>query len=410
MSENNRSLSICLTGYRSEPFSGGQGIYLKFLSKALVDAGHKVDVISGQPYPDLDERVRLIKLPGLNLFEEGLGSFRLKNLFSITDIIEWLGKLTGGFSEPYCFSRRLYKHLKNKKNKYDIIHDNQCLGWGILKLQRKGFPVITTIHHPITSDRDIAILNTDTFLMRIFIRRWYSFLKMQMTVASKLKYILTVSKKSCEDLEKDFHLDKKNIHIIYNGIDTNLFRPIFYKNKDPYKVIVTASSDQPVKGLKYLLLAFKKLTPKYPKLNLLVVGKLQSGGEIESLIFKLDLEKKITFIHGISSESLVEHYALSSIAVVPSIYEGFGLPAAEAMACGIPVISTNGGALPEIVGEAGLIVPVKNSELIAYEIEKLIEDKSLREDLGLAGRKRIEENFSWDVTAEKVAQLYKSII
>ena len=170
-----KPLRICLTGYRSEPFSGGQGIYLKYLSKALVEAGHKVDVISGQPYPDLDKRVKLIKLPGMNLFVEGLRSFQVKNLLSLTDIIEWLGKFSAGFSEPYCFSRRLFKYLKSQKNKYDVIHDNQCLGWGILKLQKKGFPILTTIHHPITSDKNIAIQNADTFLMRLFIRRWYSF-------------------------------------------------------------------------------------------------------------------------------------------------------------------------------------------------------------------------------------------
>lgn len=403
-------LRICLTGYRSEPFSGGQGIYLKYLSKALVDAGHQVDVISGQPYPDLDKRVRLIKLPGMNLFVEGLTSFRFKNLSSITDIIEWLGKFTGGFSEPYCFSRRLFKYLKNHKNKYDIIHDNQCLGWGILKLQKKGFPIITTIHHPITSDRDIAIQNADTFFKRFFIKRWYSFLKMQIKVASNLKYILTVSKKSCEDIKKDFNLSKKNIHIVYNGIDTNLFKPIVGQYKDPYRIIATASADQPLKGLKYLLLAIKNLISKYPELNLLVIGKLQNGGETENLILRLGLTKNITFIHGVSSEDLVKHYATASIAVVPSIYEGFGLPAAEAMACGLPVISTNGGALPEVVGKAGLIVPVKDEDAIADRIEKLLKDKSLRDNLSQAARQRIEKNFSWDAAAKQISILYYKII
>ena len=154
-------------------------------------------------------------------------------------------KVSGGFSEPYCFSRRLFKYLKSQKNKYDVIHDNQCLGWGILKLQKKGFPILTTIHHPITSDKNIAIQNADTFLMRLFIRRWYSFLKMQMTVASKLEHILTVSKTSRNDIKKDFRLDNKNIHVVYNGIDTDLFRPILNKDKDPYRIIVTASADQP---------------------------------------------------------------------------------------------------------------------------------------------------------------------
>ena len=405
-----KPLRICLTGYRSEPFSGGQGIYLKYLSRALVDAGHQVDVISGQPYPELDKRVGLIKLPGMNLFVEGLSSFKLKNLLSITDIIEWWVKLFGGFAEPYCFSRRLFKYLKKHKKKYDIIHDNQCLGWGILELQKIGLPIITTIHHPITSDRYIAIQNADSFLQRFFINRWYSFLKMQIRVASELRHILTVSKKSREDLKRDFNLTKKNINVIYNGIDTNLFQPMFNRDRDPYRVIVTASADQPLKGLKYLLLAIKTLVDKYPNLNLLVIGKLQKGGDTERLILRLGLKEKIRFIHGVSSQDLVKHYSTSSIAVVPSIYEGFGLPAAEAMACGLPVISTNGGALPEVVGAAGLIVPVKNADAISIGINKFLKDKSLREDLGRAGRLRIKENFSWDITAKETSSLYYKII
>ena len=142
----NPTLKVCLLGYRSNPYSGGQGIYIKFLSKALVDAGHSVDVISGEPYPELDERVRLIKLPGLNLFEANnhVTALRPKHLLSYTDFFEWFSMLTGGFPEPYTFGRRLVRYFKRNRPGYDIVHDNQSLCYGTLKLQKMGVPVITT--------------------------------------------------------------------------------------------------------------------------------------------------------------------------------------------------------------------------------------------------------------------------
>lgn len=199
-----RPLKICILGYRSMPYGGGQGIYIKYLSKALVEAGHTVDVISGQPYPHVDPRVNLIKMPGMNLFETGLGSLRPHHLTSLTNIIEWTGKLTGAFAEPYCFSRRAYKYLKQHGRHYDIIHDNQCLGWGMLKLQQQGFPLVTTIHHPITSDLQIALNAASSWHERVLIKRWHSFLTMQKQVATQLHHVVTVSERSRQDIAQAF--------------------------------------------------------------------------------------------------------------------------------------------------------------------------------------------------------------
>ena len=156
-SAETKPLKICLLGYRSHPYGGGQGVYINYLSKALVEAGHAVDVISGPPYPILDPRVRLIEMPSLDLFANGLGSLRLHHMRSMSNIIEWLSKLTGGFSEPYTFGRRVVKYLRKHGHQYDLIHDNQSLSYGMLELQRMGLPLVTTLHHPITSDLRIAI-------------------------------------------------------------------------------------------------------------------------------------------------------------------------------------------------------------------------------------------------------------
>lgn len=405
-----RPFRICISGYRSAPFAGGQGIYIKYLSKALVEAGHQVDVISGQPYPEVDPRVNLIKLPGLDLFNHGLRSLRPRHLTSLTHIIEWTSKLTGGFAEPYCFSRRLYKYLMAHRSDYDIIHDNQCLGWGMLKLQKKGFKLLTTIHHPITSDLGIALNACDDKWQRLFIRRWYSFLGMQKRVAAKLDHIVTVSKQSSIDIANAFSLDEKNIHLVYNGIDTKVFKPMQGVKRDPWQIMAVASADQPLKGLRYLLLALSQLVQQYPQLSLLLVSKPQEKGETEQLIKRLNLAKHIQFVHGISTNELVKHYAESSIAIVPSVYEGFGLPAGEAMACAVPLIATNGGALPEVVGHAGVTVAIKDTAAMAAAIEGLLLNEKARKNYAKLGRKHIEENFSWAQAAKEMTALYYKVL
>ncbi len=407
-----RPLKICILGYRSNPYSGGQGIYIKYLSKALVDAGHTVDVISGEPYPQLDERVKLIKLPGLNLFESDNHTLALRprHLLSYADFFEWFSMATGGFPEPYTFGRRLVHYFKVNKPGYDIVHDNQSLCYGVLKLQAQGIPVLTTIHHPITSDLDIALKNESDWKIRWLIRRWHSFLKMQKKVVPRLNNIVTVSKVSRKDIARAFDIAHSRINVVHNGIDTATFKPLDSVARKPFNIMATASADAPLKGLDYLIKAMALLVPKYPELGLVVLGKLKEDGQTQKLIKKLGLTSRLRFVSGIETEEIVQLYAESSIVVVPSIYEGFGLPAGEAMACGVPVISTDGGALPEVVGDSGVIVPTRNETAIADAIENLLEHPEYRNHLGRKGRSRIVERFSWQVAANDMAGLYHCIL
>ena len=406
----NKSLKICLLGYRSQPYGGGQGIYIKYLSKALVEAGHEVDVISGQPYPHVDPRVKLIKMPGMNLFETGLGSLRPYHLTSMTNIIEWTGKLTGAFSEPHAFGRRVFKYLKKQGRHYDIIHDNQCLSWGMLKLQQHDFPLVTTIHHPITSDLQIALNAANNWRERLMIRRWHSFLIMQKKVAQRLDNVVTVSKRSQRDIAAAFDIEAAGINLVYNGIDTDEFRPMPDIAPQPFRIMATASADAPLKGVRYLLEAVAELVPRYPELTLLMVGKPGPGGDTEQLIERLNIADRIQCVTGISTEQLVSHYAQAQVVVVPSIYEGFGLPAGEAMACAVAVVSTNGGALPEVVGDAGIQVPVKDSRAIAAAIAGLFDDSAKREAMAAAGRVRIESLFCWKRAANQMTDYYNQVL
>lgn len=404
------SLHIALLGYRSQPHGGGQGIYLHYLSKALVNAGHKVDVISGPPYPELDPRVSLTELPSLDLFVNGLGSLRPRHLLSFTDMIEWMSKLTGGFAEPYTFGRRVRQHLRQHGRHYDLIHDNQSLSYGVLQLQNDGFALVTTVHHPITHDLRIALLAARSLPERVLVKRWHSFLRMQGKVARRMRHMITVSERSRQDIAQDFRRPAEQIDLIYNGIDTAVFCPKPEIERRPQRLMATASADAPLKGLRYLLKAYAQLLIEYPDLELVVVGKPQPGGKTEQLLDRLSIRDRVRFVSGITTAALVKLYAEATLAVVPSIYEGFGLPAGEAMACEVPVVSTDGGALPEIVGEAGIIVPNAQAEPLADAISDLLADPERRRELGIAGRQRILERFSWDVCAAQLVEYYREVI
>ncbi len=405
-----RSLRIALLGYRSLPHGGGQGVYLRYLSKALMDAGHQVDVISGPPYPHLEPGVRLIKLPSLDLFENGLGSLRPHHLRSMTNIIEWSSKLTGGFAEPYTFGRRAVRYLRKHGHQYDLVHDNQSLSYGMLKLQRMGIPLVTTIHHPITSDLRIALSHARDWRERVLIKRWHSFLSMQKKVVKELHNIVTVSDCSRQDIAADFGIQPAGISLVYNGIDTEVFRPIPEVPRKPLRLMATASADAPLKGVRYLLRAYARLLKEYPALELLLVSKLQPGGRTERLVQRLGLQDRIQFVSGISTEEMVRYYAEATVAVVPSVYEGFGLPAGEAMACGVPVVSSDGGALPEVVGDAGVVVPARDDQALAAGIGELLANPQRRAQLGQAGRERILEQFCWGVCARQMSDYYEQVL
>ncbi|MEE8445265.1 MAG: glycosyltransferase family 4 protein [Alphaproteobacteria bacterium] len=408
------ALNICLLSYRSLRYCGGQGVYLKYLSKSLVEAGHRVDVISGPPYPDLVDGVRLIKLPSLDMYGTGKrwSALGWRDLRSLTNIIEWLGILSGGFPEPYTFGRRAKAYLARHKDRYDVVHDNQTLCYSLLDMRRWGLPLISTIHHPITVDLSIHLASARNGFYRLLIRRWHSFLRMQRKVAPRLDHILTISRASKAAIERDFGVRPAAMDIVYNGIDAQNFAPRPDIPRRANRLMAMASADAPMKGLDILLRAFAALHRDRPDLELVVIGKPQEGGRTERLIRKLGLsEPELRFQRDVPHDRLVELYAEATVAIVPSIYEGFSLPAGEAMACGVPLVATTGGALPEVVGEAGVLVPPGDVDALRDAVSGLLDDPDRRRELGEAGRRRVLEQFSWKrVAAETVAIYEKALI
>jgi glycosyltransferase involved in cell wall biosynthesis len=405
-----RPLRICLLSYRSNPHCGGQGVYLKNLSRAIKDLGHSVDVVCGPPDPLLDKDIQTHHIPCLDLYnpKDPFRTPTLAELKNPINLVEWLGISTMGFPEPFTFGLRAYQFLKNRLHDYDILHDNQSLGYGVQLLGR-FIPTVATIHHPITVDRDIDIKAVKPFWKKLKYLRWYSFIGMQKTVARSLLKIITVSKCARQDISHDFSIPAQRFSVVPNGINTRLFYRLPEISRQVGRIIVTTSADTPLKGLYYLLHAVAGIT-RTRDIRLVVIGTPKKEGGIIRLIRKLGIARYITFTGHISDMEFVREYAKATLAVVPSVYEGFGLPVGEAMACGVPVISTTGGALPEVVGNAGILVPPADAAALEKAIVNLLDHPDYAARLGMAGYKRVQTHFTWKKAAEKTIAVYQEAI
>ena len=404
-----QQLNIAILSYRSAQFGGGQGVYVKDISYRLSQMGYNVDVISGPPYPDLDKSINLIKLPGLNLFEtfsfkDRLNKFLNKKNKSLDDIYEFFSVLLGGFPELKTFGFRANNFLIDN-DKYDLIIDNQSLSYGMLEIQKR-FPLIEIIHHPITFDFKFELAASNKIKYKISRYRWYSFLKMQKKVASKIRCIISPSKSSKRGIINEFHCKEETIHVINNGLDTNEFSPIKGVKRIPYRLITTASADVPLKGLDFSLKALYLLKKEFPMTHLIVIGTIKENGHTERLIEKLKIKESITFKSNLTKEDIAKEYSKSSISIVSSLYEGFGYPVIEAMSCAIPLIATNVSSIPELVGNFATLIKPKDEKTLSESIRKIFLDYKNFEEIALKGREHIVKTFNWN----KITKEYESII
>ncbi|MFY8238263.1 MAG: glycosyltransferase family 4 protein, partial [Ilumatobacteraceae bacterium] len=398
--------------YRGKPHVGGQGVYTRHLTKALADLGHSVDVFGGQPYPVLDERVPMHKLPSLDIFNDQYPG-RLPAYWEMKtwpDVVETARYLTGQFSEPLAFSKRALRTLKTRTNDFDIVHDNQCLGWDILKIE-KLIPTIVTLHHPITKDRELEMSHAPSWWKRRSVGRWYSFVDMQGKVASKMPRIVVVSENSITDINKDMGVSRDRMRLVPVGVDPELFKPLPNVARQPGRLLTTASADVALKGLSYLLEAMALLR-KDRDIRLTIIGKPRPGHSMD-LIDSLGLRPYIDFVSGVTDERIVELYAEAELAVVPSLYEGFSLPAIEAMSTGICLVATDGGALPEVTGtnnDTVLQCPAADSAALAATIARGLDDAELRARVGEAGRQRVVSRWSWKHCAQLTVEQYREVL
>ena len=408
-----QKLNIAILSYRSARFGGGQGVYIRDISFALSLMGHRVDVISGPPYPELHDGIKLIELPGLNLFEtfsfrDRLNKFIKKKSKTNDDYYEFFSTLIGGFPELRTFGNRANKFLDSNKD-YDIIIDNQSISYGMIEIQKR-FPLVEIIHHPITFDFKFELASTKKIKYKISRYLWYSFLIMQKKVAPKLETIVTPSKSSKNGIVAEFNCKSSNITVINNGLDYEEFAPISNIERNKNRLITTASADVALKGLDFSLKALKLLKKNNPKIHLIIIGAPKKYGHTEKLIKKLNIEDNVIFKKNISKEKIKELYSTSSIAIVSSLYEGFGYPVIEAMSCEVPLIATNISSIPELVRSYGILIDPKDEKKLSFNIEKVLNNYDDYKDNAIKGRQHVIETFNWHkITAEYEKILYKTI-
>ena len=407
---DDRPLRVALLSYRSKPHCGGQGIYLRHLSRELTALGHRVEVFSGQPYPELEPGPALRQVPSLDLYrdEDPFRTPRPSEFRDWIDLLEVAMMWTAAFPEPLTFSVRALRALRARPADFDIVHDNQVLAYGNLGIPRLGLPLITSIHHPISVDRRIELAQA-TGWQRIGKRRWYSFVRMQARVARRVGVVMTGSECSRADIISDFKVSPANVRVVPLGVDTRLFHPRSVP-RVPGSIVAVASADSPVKGIGTLLRAFAKISAESGDSALTVVGKPAPGGPTERLIGELSLGDRVRFVSGVSDEDLAALVATAEVAVVPSLYEGFSLPAVEHMASATPLVASRTGALPEVVGEAAVLVEPGDEQELAAAIRGLQEAPERRAALARAGLRRVRERFAWTSVARATVAEYREVI
>ncbi len=412
-------LRVALISYRSKPHCGGQGIFVRHLSRELAALGHHVEVISGQPYPELEPGPVLSELPSLDLYRDD-DPFRTPHLREYRDwidVLEVAMMWTAAFPEPLTFSLRALRALRERRGDFDVVHDNQVLAYGNLgicgtsiggiRIRGIGLPMVTSIHHPISVDRRIE-LQAAHGLSKIPKWRWYSFVRMQGRVARRSGIVMTGSESSKADILRDFRVPESNVKVVPLGVDTRLFHPR-PEPRVPGKIVAVASADSPVKGVATLLRAFAKLAVERD-VSLTLVSKLVPEGPTERLLGELSLAGKVQFVSGISDEELAVLVASAEIAVVPSLYEGFSLPAVEHMASGTPLVASRTGALPEVTGDAAVLVTPGDPEELAAALRTLHDSLALRERLSQAALDRVAQRFAWTAVARATVAEYRRAI
>lgn len=385
-------------------------MYVRELTRALAREGCAVTVASGPPYPELDEGIALERLPSLDLFAapNALMALRFRHLMSAADRHEWAAHNTGAFGEMTAFALRLEAFMAANPGRFDVIHDNQTLAAPLARIART-IPVISTLHHPIAIDRDFAVAGAATRMGRILSRRWHSFVEVQARAARQLGNFLCVSEASRVAYAERCGVDPAHVTVAHNGIDHALYYPDPAVVREGDSVVALASADVPIKGLDVLIGALDVLKKQGLYVRLTVIGQLREG-QAKRALERAGLMDQVTFVSGLTREAIADLYRRCTVFVSASRFEGFGFPAAEAMACGAPVIVSDGGALPEVAGDAGVVTPAGDSAALALALSGLLSDPDRRAQIGAACAARAASAFRWEDHARAAIDLYQTAL
>ena len=413
-------MKICFIMYQGNMYSGGQGVYLYYLTRELARMGHEVHVLAGPPYPTLADGVigHNLKTYSYWSYHHEKEDFLFKRNplthFHPVNFYEFVSTRIALSSLLLTFSVRAWIKLSelSQEHHFDIVHDNQTLSYGTWLMEFSGYPVLATIHHPLTIDLQNALRQAGSLYEKARRILWSPWV-MQAVVARRLRQTIVVSETSRKAVQEAFKLDPARMHVVYNGIDTETFRPLPDVERQPGLILYVGNSEDRNKGARYLLEAMNLLKDDRRDFQLALVDhKKENLKMAPRLVQKYGLQSRVHFTGRVSTEQLVKLYNQAMMVVSPSLYEGFGLPAAEAMSCGAPVIATTGGAFPEVIDhqETGWLVPPGNAEALADAIRMFADDEELRARLGRAGRESILKRFSWRKAAEETLAVYEQML
>ncbi len=376
--------------------------------------GHSITILVGFPEPRPMPWARTIFVENLNLWGVRRNFIRPSNpwqIFQPGNFFELAATRLGFFPEMLIFSLRAVQVFKKKlaHQHFDILHDVQSLGYGLLLLKNLGRPLVTTVHHPLTIDFQASLERNQNFREKYYTMVFYP-LGMQRRVIRHCDRILTSSQETTQEIQRAFGVPAHKIRMVYNGLDADFFHPRDNGRRDLNRVLFVGNTDDSKKGIVTLLQALTFL-PQEITLTIVDEGAPKKVYAAER-VRTSGLTSRVTFTGKVSDEMLRDLYRSSGAVVIPSLYEGFGLPAAEAMACGTPVVATRVGALPEVVGEegAGILVPPRNPRVMAKAIQDVLGDEGARKKMGAAGRERVEKFFTWPKVAERTVEVYKELV
>lgn len=408
-------MRIALLTYRGNMYCGGQGIYASYLAREWRRAGHTVHVISGPPLPDTGPEIPLHTIPNANVFAKPIRTLVREGgraeLLAPGTLAELAASRLGAFPEMQTFGLRLLARWRRlqRQHRFDIVFDNQCLAWGLLGIRATGVPVVSVIHHPLHIDRE-ADFAIDPGLRKRIRRTLYFPLFMQERVAPRLDKIVTVSEASRREIERYFRIPEKEVAVVHNGTDAEIFQPVPEQRIESDLLFVGRSEDRK-KGIGTLLEAMTYL-PDDVTLKI-VDGRIPDDGLVPRLIARFGLEERVLLEQRwLEIPELVAQYSSARLAVVPSFFEGFGFPASEAMACGLPVVANATGALPEVLGSdgrCGRLVRARHPRAMAETIADLLGRPDVLRAMGARGRERVRRVFRWDAAAAALIEIFEDV-
>ena len=406
--------------YHGSMESGGQGVYLANITRELLRLGHDVHVISGPPYPDLDpgvvhhrletysfqsmlldrrsyfgERPPLTHLHPLNYYEFASTRFTFSSLIAVFSI-RALAKL---------------REIEARTGPFDVIHDNQTLSYGVYLMRALlGRTVVANVHHPLDVDLQNGLRHVHSIPRKIERIAWYPW-HMQRFVARRLDALISGSATSAALVSKLWRLPPGLMHAIHDGVDTQRFSPGPDEDREPGAVLFVGNAEDYNKGVVYLLRAMALLPPSSGAHLYVVGGPAGDSPVVRREVDRLSIGDRVTYVGRVSADELTRWYRRAQVLVSPSLYEGFGLPAVEAMASGAPVVATTAGALPELVvdGITGVLVPPAEPQPLAEAIARLLPDPARCREMGRAGRERAVERFTWSACAAATESLYRDV-